>query len=83
MNMKITDKDRQAYQKVAVALEIIRRQLATQFPENHPSPFQSLYLIAKTSGVSVARIERLIALGQLQTKKSDGHGPFIALNNNA
>ena len=81
-NVKPTKHDYAAFEQVQQTIATIRDDLARHFPEYKPSEWQFLYTVADKGDVGVGRMNRLIAIGLLESKPSDGSGPSIRINPN-
>lgn len=79
--MKATALDHNALQTVATKITAIQANCAKHNPEYKPSEWQFVEtVIAGLRSLTRGRIRRLVELGYLESKPSDGNGPQIKLS---
>lgn len=61
-------------------IAFLRRDTETRFPEYRSGEWQFLYTVIEDRCTTKGRIDRLIQLGFLEQKPSDGFGPSIRIN---
>lgn len=75
-DMKITQIDLVALDRIRVKITALRADTEKAFPEYKASEWQYMYSVAD-KGITVGRINRLVKLGKLESKPSDGFGSSI------
>ena len=76
---KLTSKDLAAFEKVGQRIKEIQAGIEALGSEYKSSEWQFAYAVA-CSGLTVGRINRLVSLGLLESKPSDGFGPSVRVN---